>query len=481
MPTLSNLPPELIIQIARGIDQKDKLALRHTSKRLVVTSAAPFMGSLQKITVTCSKAGLARLAAMTRLAGKGAEMNLKRQILGSIEHVVIHTLSASRLVELAQSLDPDTGKAPSDYGILAYLRGLVTGSENDQPFLRAYMYMQTTLVNGFNAMPNLKLITVTNENFEDKLEPTLKLAGIQGIDPLLEAAMPKHHFTKKSPRLYAYESVLSVVPSLKKHDVKLDVIIDFANTAENLGSPMISQLMSEEFYKTALDVDFGVEGMTTQSVLGPPQQRMFHSPNFSAGRVIHTSLRGLSLRNKKPDGTRTRLPFLLSTAAHSALTHLELDGTHETAVLGTSPKVEFPKLTTLTVRNHTGSYAAPVNFSAFIARHQNTLQELEFVGCEGDVGQWEQTMYGLARLPELQTVKVKECEATDVDGRVCTFNAKYDREVKDGFECSATDEEEEEVVAKIREMLGEENVKRAGGGEVGWLKGQGEEEEEEEE
>jgi len=225
MANLTDLPRELIDDIASHLTLSEIIALRHTSKQLVVNTTHSYRQAFSTIKVTCSKKGLARLGNITDFAGwsSNAELITKRAVCDSVEHVVIHVLSASRLVELAGESKSNFGRRANSRG-RSLIRGCLTKmSIVDSPYMRAYAYMRNTLVQNLNKLPNSKTITITNEDSSDMQEPVLEISKLSRFDPLPHT----------KPHLYAYESVLSIFPALAKTDVRLEVVVDYANTIEN--------------------------------------------------------------------------------------------------------------------------------------------------------------------------------------------------------------------------------------------------------
>lgn len=175
MPTLNDLPPELIGNIASYLDPSTLLALRHTSKQLVVNNTYPFMNGFSTITVTCSKAGLARLAKMTDFedSDSTSEDSTERAVCEKVEHVVLHVLTGYWLVEMAKDFDANVDKHLPAKRAYAHGRNIVRGvlgklskadsPKQESPYLLAYASMRQTLISSLNKLPDLKTITVTNE------------------------------------------------------------------------------------------------------------------------------------------------------------------------------------------------------------------------------------------------------------------------------------------------------------------------------
>jgi hypothetical protein len=102
MPSLNDLPAELITPICGNLHHADIVSLRHTSRALATGSADGFRdASLDSITVTCSKAGLERLEFLMT-TNAPAYVNVPERV-NQINHVTINVLTPSRLKELADT------------------------------------------------------------------------------------------------------------------------------------------------------------------------------------------------------------------------------------------------------------------------------------------------------------------------------------------------------------------------------------------
>jgi hypothetical protein len=186
MPSLSDLPAELITSICGSLDHADIVLLRHTSRILATGSADGVRdASLDSTTVTFSKAGLERLEFFTT-TNASAFVNIPERV-SQIKHVTIHILAPSRLKELADACDD--------------------GQEN--PYLLAYGKVRIALINALNRLPNLESITVTNETFKGFTEPPFE-NNDPGFDPIREHDS-KVNGDRLAPRCYGFESALSVV------------------------------------------------------------------------------------------------------------------------------------------------------------------------------------------------------------------------------------------------------------------------------
>jgi hypothetical protein len=145
MPSITDLPFELIGNVSSNLNLSSVLALRHTNRRLTVNSATA-LTQCSEITITCSKAGLERLAKLVTISDS-EEAGIKQKLVANIEHVTIHMVTAQRLVELAESFADNEGDENSFYD---------EGDEN--PFSCTYVYMRKTIIAGLNAMPKLHTI-----------------------------------------------------------------------------------------------------------------------------------------------------------------------------------------------------------------------------------------------------------------------------------------------------------------------------------
>jgi hypothetical protein len=288
MPSLIDLPTELISQICGYLDRKDTISLRHTSRQLAIKSLNGLIQIFDSLIVTCSKAGLDRLAA---LVAKPTETPAKNLCLKTVKHVTIHVLTAFRLKELTESVDNQTGT---------------------KSYFHAYVKVRKVLKDGLNALPNLETITFTNDLYDEHvLDPKLDLAEESRSNPLVEG-LPRptsSRMYQKRHALYAFESALGVVSALNNQDIDLRVVINYGNESVVCDTPSDGL------------VNRGWKGRMLH--MGPTEEKMFGHHLFKPHITLRKCMRRLTLRYGPHNPID--LNELVRGIDKSSLTHLTFD------------------------------------------------------------------------------------------------------------------------------------------------------------
>jgi hypothetical protein len=134
MPSLNDLPTDLINNISMSLDRANILAMCYVDRTLASTTTDAFFRSFTHIGVSCSAAGLRRLEALVQ----------KQDTTQNIKHVTLHTLTFKDMVDMAD------------------MAGLVPEGEPN-PSVRVCADMRKTLLRCLNLLPKLEVITATNE------------------------------------------------------------------------------------------------------------------------------------------------------------------------------------------------------------------------------------------------------------------------------------------------------------------------------
>jgi hypothetical protein len=153
MPSLHDLPAELLDSVCADLSQSDNLSLRLVNRQMASNMTDYFIEQFDSISVTCSCEGLDRLEKLVAVPSD------QHFILEKVKHITIYVLTPRRLHALADMMDDEE-------------EGSEEGSEVDSdPYLLAYMRVREVLIRGLNAFPNLEAVTVTNQVFEHHSEP----------------------------------------------------------------------------------------------------------------------------------------------------------------------------------------------------------------------------------------------------------------------------------------------------------------------
>jgi hypothetical protein len=257
MSLLSELPVELLNSIYTHLDnRKDVLSLRHTSRNLAAASLDEFDKQFGSITVTSSLAGLTRLRHLVADAGN--------KLLTKITHITLHTLTIPALEGLAMCMQRKSGS----------------------PYLHAYAYTRTVLINCLNRLPSLERIAITNHPFKNT--PLLIRDQPESSDPLLVTRPHLHAFDSQlSPHLHAFESALSILPALHNKNIELYLSIDATSPLQinleypttphvlSLDSTHFSEsLVSFELQRRHREIMFGAKDFETKSIIIEKLMRM---------------------------------------------------------------------------------------------------------------------------------------------------------------------------------------------------------------
>jgi hypothetical protein len=381
---LTDLPTELITSICGSFDHADILSLRHSSRLLTVSSADAFENApLDSITVTSSAAGLERLERLLTLPDKAKK----------IKHVTLHVLTPWGLKELAGTFE--------------------NGEEN--PYLLAYAKVRTALINGLNALPNLESITITNGKFKGITEPPSPLQDEPRFDPICEVDR-KTQGDRLSPRIYAFESALSLLPSLTNKP-SLHLTIDYANlvselTAYGRASPRpfigcsIYNILTPNFTTMRMrtyPVPIGCENAVWPCMV-PVLEQMFGIHDFEADKVIKEYLRHLTLRGparqfnvvemlEQLSGRHTVVKLLSLTIEES---DIQSSG-FNIMILG------FPYLTSFRLTDAVFDYQLEEYFMA-----QPAIESIFLIRCQGPVYHWELLGTGNPEYP-LRELIIEDC------------------------------------------------------------------------
>jgi hypothetical protein len=279
--------PELITSICGTLDHTDIMSLRHIIRRLAVNSTDGFRyAHLDSITATSSLAGLERLDRLLTLPEQAKK----------IKHVTLHVFTP--------------------WGLKALANTFPNGEEN--PYLLAYDKVRTALHDGLNALPNLESITITNGKFKEITEPPFPLQDEPRFDPICEVDR-KSRGNPLTPRIYGFESALSLLPSLTKQ-LSLHLNIDYANLNSELTrimdcgendprpfigysiagvvglSPTYEDHVTRDFFRNlARPFTIGYEN-TKWLCMVPVQEAMFGIHDFEANKVVEEFVRHLTLR-----------------------------------------------------------------------------------------------------------------------------------------------------------------------------------------
>jgi hypothetical protein len=354
---LIDLPTELITSICGSLDHADILSLRHSSRHLTVSSADAYEDApLDSITVTSSAAGLERLERLLTLPDKAKKT----------KHVTLHVLTPWGLKELADTFE--------------------NGKKN--PYLLAYAKVRTALLNGLNALPNLDSITITNGKFKDITEPAFPLEDEPRFDPICEVDR-KTQGDRLTPRIYAFKSTLSLLPSLT-NQFSLHLTIDYANLDPDLTRwdgwgyasprPFIVDSIAESM-RPKLPVSrsrrrtIGCKNAAWPCMV-PVQEHMFGTHDFGAQEVVEKYVRHAALRGT--GAQQLGLFELLGRIADDRTELLSL--TFEDVVVDYE---RIMRLTTLRLTNM--AFSQKLN-NFFIS--QPVLASIEMTRCHGPLAAW---------------------------------------------------------------------------------------------
>ncbi|KAF2826306.1 hypothetical protein CC86DRAFT_467054 [Ophiobolus disseminans] len=336
MPTITDLPGELLDSICGDLSRSDILSLRHASRQMVHNLRFNFEEQFDSIHATCSKAGLKRLGQLTLLPRD------RRHTLDRITHVTIHVLTDYRLRELAQSFAKSVG----------------------HPYFWAYSRTRRVLVHVLNTFPNLKAITITNEIFERNPEPA---------PGSFELSAHRDPLDDEYPTLRAFESALSIMPSLKKKDLELRMVIEYSTQKRDQkiyqGQPFLLDC--------AMTLDTWENGFFPSQP--KVQSHIFGNANFSAGKVIEKYLKHLTLRHYERY-LDTEPGDIMRAVLAAPLTHLTLDDAslESTKNMFWEPYgAHFSALTHLRIRD---SEVSP-RFAEWLCYQVNSLQVVELWRC----------------------------------------------------------------------------------------------------
>jgi hypothetical protein len=270
MPSLNDLPAELITPICGNLDHANIVSLRHTSRALATGSADGFRdASLDSITVTCTKAGLERLEFLMTINAP-AYVNVPERV-NQIKHVTINVLTPSRLKELADTCD----------------------DSKENTYLLAYTKVRTTLINALYKLPNLESITIMNETFNGVTEPPF-VDNDPRFDTIREHDR-KVNGDRLAPRCYGFESALSILsnyegtsfktPALHSPPALLYLVVDYANVrkcrSRSRAPPGSSQLCIEPLRHSLLS------SLPIESIDVHPKQEGSAPFWFARGMVVY--------------------------------------------------------------------------------------------------------------------------------------------------------------------------------------------------
>ncbi|KAF1917953.1 hypothetical protein BDU57DRAFT_528457 [Ampelomyces quisqualis] len=265
MPLLSDLPVELLNSMYILLDdRKDVLSLRHTCRKLAVASLDEFDKSFESIVVTSSVAGLTRLRHLVADAGD--------ERLSRITYVTIHTLTTSSLKELAVSMQGTAG----------------------HPYLHAYAYTRTVLINSLNCLPTLKRVAITNHSFTGT--PFEPHDQTEASDPLIVHRPRLHDFDFEPPLLHAFESALSVLPALTNKHCELYLFVSAMDPFTE-GFSMILEYPQTPHVSDLLDID-GHRFLESREAFEKRRgyrEAMFGTRDFGVQSIIIESLRRVEM------------------------------------------------------------------------------------------------------------------------------------------------------------------------------------------
>lgn len=320
---MNDLPQELMDNIIAQLMLKERMALGHSSRHNVASTNHIFEEHFERITVTCSKAGLRRFQKLTDFTGSKNDAALKRQAYRGIEHVIIHILSASRLVEIAQTFTEMT-EIPELSKTKAFGHKLIKPFfRNNEPFGRSSPYFQAfdwmcKVLSGLLKIPNLKTITVTNEDFIGIIEPIRNLQATPGIDPLIDVLKTASLVdTTAVSRIYGYEAVIGAFYTHIRR-VDLDTIINSSNTKDNVGN--------SAFDPADLARSWGADPQNKRShminnLVTPVRGVIF---GRDCGGLMPLYLRNLTMRNG-PSDHRANSITVWKNKAYSNMKQLNID------------------------------------------------------------------------------------------------------------------------------------------------------------
>jgi hypothetical protein len=210
MPSLDDLPTELINNVSTSLECADILAMHYADRKLSFATPDAFFRSFVHVTVSCSHSGLRRLEALAQ----------QQDAVQAIKQVTLHTLTFKPMADMA---------------------GLLLKDEPN-PATRVYADMRETLVrclNQFlNQFLNLEVITATNESLDGSYSDHAR-------EPSRSSKLDHLNKTRSHRRLYqrswkpliihektgfthGYVVILSVLPALQKH-VKFNLTIDYTS------------------------------------------------------------------------------------------------------------------------------------------------------------------------------------------------------------------------------------------------------------
>ncbi|KAF1943331.1 hypothetical protein EJ02DRAFT_142145 [Clathrospora elynae] len=233
------------------------------------------------------------------------------------------------------------------------LKGLADTFEDctENPYLRTYVKISKTLVDGLNAMPGLQSVTITTDLFGGINESAINMRADRRFGPLV-------HVQGRSfrPLPYSFESALSIVPSLSNAPT-LHLSIDYANCLKIFDRPYANR--TRHFARTFCDDPIAVVRVESpvnaaRALLIPIQQQMFDVDDFHAYDVLNKHVNQITL--KGPLGERSGVEFLLRRLSHAKLMSITI---HDSQYIGPYdwPTLVFhryyPHLTALNLQGHT--------------------------------------------------------------------------------------------------------------------------------
>jgi hypothetical protein len=236
----------------------------------------PLLKLADSITVTSSSAGLERLERLLTLPDKAKK----------IKRVTLHVLTPWRLKNLDDTFE--------------------NGEEN--PYLLAYAKVRTALLNGLSALPNLESITITNGKFKGITEPPFPLEKEPRFDPICEVDR-KTQGDLLTPRIYAFESALSLLPYLTNKP-SLHLTIDYADLDPELtrhdawgqaspcpfiGCSIALALCSELPERASRGVPIGCVNAEWPCMV-PVQEQVFGIHDFVSFEVVDAYVRHITVR-----------------------------------------------------------------------------------------------------------------------------------------------------------------------------------------
>jgi hypothetical protein len=343
MPSLHDLPAELLDSVCADLSQSDNLSLRLVNRQMASNMTDYFIEQFDSISVTCSCEGLDRLEKPVAVPSD------QHFILEKVKHITIYVLTPRRLHALADMMDDEE-------------EGSEEGSEvHSDPYLLAYMRVREVLIRGLNAFPNLEAVTVTNQVFEHHSEPEVSERDDQNYNDY------EHEVTVEMDPLRDFhgeerfvEIVLSIMPDLNSQDIELRMILNYSqhDREDGRGCQVEPFLYPNEHLRRRMH---GYEdGDNPEEWLRTRLQQMFGDPEFSAGNIIAKYLKRLHLRHyERPNWIFLEPPGddIKTWVVKAPLTHLVLDGSWLTGTMiffgGGDPlpedglKLHFPKLTHL--------------------------------------------------------------------------------------------------------------------------------------